>query len=143
MKPTRPTAERFQTRRPGTSTGAKTRLGGTRACSVKRIAIRRAPGTDGIEALNAAERSPTWGPVAQALRRARSGGAWASATAGRVSAMRQMTGPTRRMALEQQDNPGVVALPGQVMRYSGPSPPSGVVSRPPLAVIAPHCTQFV
>ena len=26
--------------------------------------------------------------------------------------------------------------------YSGPSPPSGGVSRPPLAVIAPHWTQF-
>src|SRR3954451_15480221 len=32
---------------------------------------------------------------------------------------------------------------GQVIWYSGPSPPSGVVSRPPFAVIAPHCTQFV
>jgi hypothetical protein len=31
----------------------------------------------------------------------------------------------------------------QVLRYSGPSPPSGVVRRPPLAVIAPHCTQLV
>jgi hypothetical protein len=27
--------------------------------------------------------------------------------------------------------------------YSGPSPPSGVVNRPPFAVIAPHWTQFV
>jgi hypothetical protein len=26
--------------------------------------------------------------------------------------------------------------------YSGPSPPSGSVSRPPLAVIAPHWTQL-
>ena len=26
--------------------------------------------------------------------------------------------------------------------YSGPSPPSGGVSRPPLAVIAPHWTQL-
>ena len=26
--------------------------------------------------------------------------------------------------------------------YSGPEPPSGGVSRPPLAVIAPHWTQF-
>ena len=26
--------------------------------------------------------------------------------------------------------------------YSGPLPPSGTVSRPPFAVIAPHCTQF-
>jgi hypothetical protein len=31
----------------------------------------------------------------------------------------------------------------QVIWYSGPSPPSGGVSRPPLAVIAPHWTQFV
>ncbi len=31
----------------------------------------------------------------------------------------------------------------QVIWYNGPSPPSGVVSRPPLAVIAPHCTQLV
>jgi hypothetical protein len=31
----------------------------------------------------------------------------------------------------------------QVFWYSGPSPPSGVVRRPPLAVIAPHWTQFV
>jgi hypothetical protein len=30
-----------------------------------------------------------------------------------------------------------------VFWYSGPSPPSGVVNRPPLAVIAPHWTQFV
>jgi hypothetical protein len=27
--------------------------------------------------------------------------------------------------------------------YSGPSPPSGGVKRPPFAVIAPHCTQLV
>jgi hypothetical protein len=33
--------------------------------------------------------------------------------------------------------------PAYVFRYSGPSPPSGVVRRPPFAVIAPHCTQFV
>ena len=26
--------------------------------------------------------------------------------------------------------------------YSGPEPPSGGVRRPPLAEIAPHCTQF-
>src|SRR5437764_721891 len=26
--------------------------------------------------------------------------------------------------------------------YSGPEPPSGGVNRPPLAVIAPHCTQL-
>src|SRR3569833_63770 len=31
---------------------------------------------------------------------------------------------------------------GYVSVYSGPLPPSGGVSRPPLAVIAPHCTQF-
>jgi hypothetical protein len=30
-----------------------------------------------------------------------------------------------------------------VFWYSGPSPPSGVVNRPPFAVIAPHWTQFV
>src|SRR6188472_4333868 len=30
----------------------------------------------------------------------------------------------------------------QVSWYSGPSPPSGSVSRPPLAVIAPHWTQL-
>ena len=30
----------------------------------------------------------------------------------------------------------------QVSVYSGPEPPSGGVRRPPLAVIAPHCTQF-
>src|SRR3954454_2325817 len=29
-----------------------------------------------------------------------------------------------------------------MFEYSGPLPPSGGVSRPPLAVIAPHCTQF-
>src|SRR6185437_8734157 len=29
-----------------------------------------------------------------------------------------------------------------VFVYSGPEPPSGGVKRPPLAVIAPHCTQF-
>jgi hypothetical protein len=26
--------------------------------------------------------------------------------------------------------------------YSGPAPPSGGVSRPPFAVMAPHYTQF-
>src|SRR5213076_2924485 len=31
---------------------------------------------------------------------------------------------------------------GQVSVYSGPEPPSGGVSRPPFAVIAPHWTQF-
>src|SRR4029078_1300588 len=30
----------------------------------------------------------------------------------------------------------------QVRVYSGPEPPSGGVRRPPLAVIAPHCTQL-
>ena len=29
-----------------------------------------------------------------------------------------------------------------VIEYSGPLPPSGGVRRPPLAVIAPHCTQL-
>src|SRR6266487_7045872 len=33
--------------------------------------------------------------------------------------------------------------PGTYVRvYSGPLPPSGGVSRPPFAVIAPHCTQL-
>ena len=40
----------------------------------------------------------------------------------------------------------VVASAGEPRRYmfeySGPLPPSGGVNRPPLAVIAPHCTQF-
>src|SRR6185312_8050791 len=31
----------------------------------------------------------------------------------------------------------------QVIWYSGPSPPSGGVRRPPFAVIAPHCKQLV
>ncbi len=31
----------------------------------------------------------------------------------------------------------------QVFWYSGPSPPSGVVKRPPLAVMAPHWMQLV
>ena len=30
----------------------------------------------------------------------------------------------------------------QVCQYSGPEPPSGGVRRPPLAEMAPHCTQF-
>ena len=34
------------------------------------------------------------------------------------------------------------AFVNQVTVYSGPEPPSGGVSRPPLAVIAPHWTQF-
>ena len=34
------------------------------------------------------------------------------------------------------------ALSVQVSVYSGPEPPSGGVRRPPLALIAPHCTQF-
>src|SRR5262249_37670777 len=32
--------------------------------------------------------------------------------------------------------------PAHVSEYSGPEPPSGGVSRPPFALIAPHCTQF-
>ena len=59
----------------------------------------------------------------------------------------------RRCAMESTgDDLGraldVVAADGQgldrhqVTVYSGPEPPSGGVSRPPLAVIAPHCTQF-
>ena len=32
--------------------------------------------------------------------------------------------------------------PLYVIWYTGPSPPSGGVRRPPLAVIAPHCTQL-
>ena len=40
----------------------------------------------------------------------------------------------------------LIAAPGRgvvhVFVYSGPDPPSGGVSRPPFAVIAPHCTQF-
>ena len=47
-------------------------------------------------------------------------------------------------------NSETVADPSQVPRdrrsyvsvYSGPEPPSGGVSLPPFAVIAPHCTQF-
>ena len=39
--------------------------------------------------------------------------------------------------------PGLnLAHRAQVSVYSGPEPPSGGVSRPPLAVIAPHWTQF-
>ena len=34
------------------------------------------------------------------------------------------------------------ARSGHVNVYSGPEPPSGGVRRPPLALIAPHCTQF-
>src|SRR5438105_15803674 len=37
---------------------------------------------------------------------------------------------------------GSETRPGQVSVYSGPEPPSGGVRRPPLAVIAPHWTQF-
>jgi hypothetical protein len=39
--------------------------------------------------------------------------------------------------------PSATRVTAYVIWYSGPSPPSGVVSRPPLAVIAPHWTQFV
>ena len=35
-----------------------------------------------------------------------------------------------------------VSTARHVSVYSGPAPPSGGVSRPPLAVIAPHWTQF-
>src|SRR5690349_13197280 len=38
--------------------------------------------------------------------------------------------------------PAPVQQPGQVVVYSGPEPPSGGVRRPPLAVMAPHWTQF-
>ena len=53
--------------------------------------------------------------------------------------------PELRAALTETFNPRERVLPlieGQVIWYSGPSPPSGGVRRPPLAVIAPHCTQF-
>src|SRR2546429_8962994 len=47
-----------------------------------------------------------------------------------------------RAILIQGIRPGALRGFGQVLLYSGPEPPSGGVSRPPLAVIAPHCTQF-
>jgi uncharacterized protein YggT (Ycf19 family) len=55
-----------------------------------------------------------------------------------VYGMLAMALRSRRAARRRDRRPA-----GQVIWYSGPSPPSGVVSRPPFAVIAPHCTQFV
>ena len=43
---------------------------------------------------------------------------------------------------ERASNP-LPAPPKASRQVQQPSPPSGVVRRPPLAVIAPHCTQFV
>ena len=48
-----------------------------------------------------------------------------------------------KRALSRQKLPPAPARSGYVIWYSGPSPPSGGVRRPPLAVIAPHCTQLV
>ena len=74
----------------------------------------------------------------------------AAGTADAVAGARTLTSSaavmtSRRMAAELNAM-AVAELRGDVARYvtwySGPSPPSGGVSRPPLAVIAPHCTQF-
>ena len=58
--------------------------------------------------------------------------------------------PARDGSAIANDFPRVTAPPSSADRrgsryisvYSGPDPPSGGVRRPPLAVIAPHCTQF-
>src|SRR5262249_5227501 len=53
--------------------------------------------------------------------------------------------PLRLHSLRARALPSAVAgrpRDRQVTVYSGPEPPSGGVSRPPFAVMAPHCTQF-
>ena len=45
-------------------------------------------------------------------------------------------------ARSNSGSPTEVGRRAQVSVYSGPDPPSGGVSRPPFALIAPHCTQF-
>ena len=104
-------------------------------------------------AVNAAVRASRSPPVAQLTSRACSGGrccAAARAAAGAAAmtaTARQASVACRRMGpLNSGGSPKVAparARRRQVTWYSGPSPPSGGVSRPPLAVIAPHCTQFV
>ena len=56
-----------------------------------------------------------------------------------MRARRNIASPKRASARRVAANARAGA---QVIWYSGPSPPSGGVRRPPLAVIAPHCTQF-
>jgi hypothetical protein len=74
---------------------------------------------------------------------------------GRVARGRQVVRPGRLLVEERAQPVGVPLDPAeqplsgrvggagaQVTVYSGPLPPSGGVSRPPLAVIAPHWTQL-
>ena len=72
------------------------------------------------------------------------GGATATAPAAAGNMPRNLvTGKdAREVASFVGANASGSSTPTQVSWYSGPSPPSGRVSRPPLAVIAPHCTQF-
>ena len=67
----------------------------------------------------------------------------------RSSAFRKARPPNARPSVVRGEERRPVQTPGDHRRgcvyiwvYSGPSPPSGGVSRPPFAEIAPHWTQF-
>ena len=65
----------------------------------------------------------------------------ADGTAGGPEAL-QSSRERPRHASSRSRTRELVASTIYVSVYSGPEPPSGGVSRPPLAVIAPHWTQF-
>ena len=58
------------------------------------------------------------------------------------SSARAVASPRMPPPTDDRDVGGTSPLRHQASVYSGPEPPSGGVSRPPLAVIAPHWTQF-
>jgi hypothetical protein len=107
--------------------------------------MRRVPCRAGICPTKTAKRSLSSGPVWQSVSFAFSGsgktGACAPAGIAAAKAARRAVSAARRTPLF---NKGArQKLQRYVCVYSGPSPPSGGVRRPPLAVIAPHWTQFV
>ncbi len=128
----------------GTRTGCQLPAA-VRSNRSKRIHMRRVRCRAGIWPTKTAKRSVASGPVWQSVSFAFSGrlktGACAAAGIAATKAMQRAVNAVRRTPLF---NRGVrQKLQRYVCVYSGPSPPSGGVRRPPLAVIAPHWTQFV
>src|SRR4051794_33747024 len=143
-----PGADERHTPRPCACTRLNVFAEPRRVCRSKRTCIFALCGSAPIWAEKRAKRSSGAEPVWQASRPARVGTVCAAAGAARARRKRMVQAVLRGTAPEEQHAGGEVSPPAhrpdtQVIWYSGPSPPSGVVSRPPLAVIAPHCTQFV
>src|SRR3954469_3084928 len=158
-----PGAEERHTPRPGADTRRYARLRpSTCASRSKRTCIRDVPGTAPICAEKTAKRCSGAAPARHESSDARVGTVCAAA-AGAAKERNTRAQALLRTAPEEQHAGGEVSPPArvltafggsdvartsfarvnQVIWYSGPSPPSGVVRRPPLAVMAPHCTQLV